>query len=46
MVSLLAGLQGIPHEMYEAAKIDGANSIQLFRYITLAQLRPIIISLA
>jgi multiple sugar transport system permease protein len=46
MVSFLAGLQGIPHEMYEAGKIDGANSFQLFRYITVPQLRPIIISLA
>lgn len=46
MVSLLAGLQGIPHELYEAAKIDGAGSVQSFRYITLPQLRPIILSLA
>jgi multiple sugar transport system permease protein len=46
MVSFLAGLQGIPDDLYEAGKIDGANSIQLFRFITLAQLRPIIISLA
>ena len=46
MVSLLAGLQGIPDELYEAGTIDGANAPQLFRYITLPQLRPIIISLA
>jgi multiple sugar transport system permease protein len=46
MVSFLAGLQGIPDDLYEAGKIDGANSVQLFRFITLAQLRPIIISLA
>ncbi len=46
MVSLLAGLQGIPDELYEAATIDGANGRQLFRYITLPQLRPIILSLA
>ncbi len=46
MVSLLAGLQGIPDELYEAGTIDGANAPRLFRYITLPQLRPIIISLA
>jgi multiple sugar transport system permease protein len=46
MVSLLAGLQGIPGELYEAGTIDGANGRQLFRYITLPQLRPIIVSLA
>jgi multiple sugar transport system permease protein len=46
MVSLLAGLQGIPDELYEAGTIDGANGPRLFRHITLPQLRPIIISLA
>jgi multiple sugar transport system permease protein len=46
MVSLLAGLQGIPDELYEAGRIDGANGRQLFRFITLPQLTPIIVSLA
>lgn len=46
MVSLLAGLQGIATELYEAGTIDGANSRQLFRYITIPQLKPIIVSLA
>jgi multiple sugar transport system permease protein len=46
MVSLLAGLQGIPDQLYEAGTMDGANGRQLFRYITLPQLRPIILSLA
>ncbi len=46
MVSLLAGLQGIPSELYEAGAIDGANGRQLFRHITLPQLKPIIVSLA
>ncbi len=46
MVSLLAGLQGIPSELYEAGRIDGANGPQLFRFVTLPQLRPIILSLA
>jgi multiple sugar transport system permease protein len=46
MVSLLAGLQGIPDELYEAGTIDGASGPQLFRFITIPQLMPIIISLA
>jgi multiple sugar transport system permease protein len=46
MVSLLAGLQGIPKELYEAAGIDGANQFQKFWYITIPQLMPIIISIA
>ena len=46
MVSLLAGLQGIPHDLYEAATVDGANSIQRFLHVTLPQLKPIIISMA
>ena len=46
MVSLLAGLQGIPDELYEAATIDGAGGVQTFRYITIPQLRPIILSIA
>lgn len=46
MVSLLAGLQGIPSELYEAGRIDGADGPQLFRFVTLPQLRPIILSLA
>ncbi|MFF2244971.1 carbohydrate ABC transporter permease [Arthrobacter sp. NPDC058130] len=46
MVSLLAGLQGIPKDLYEAARVDGANPWQQFVNITLPQLRPIIISMA
>ena len=46
MVSLLAGLQGIPKDLYEAAGIDGANEWHKFRYITIPQLMPIIISIA
>lgn len=46
MVSFLAGLQGIPDDLYEAGRVDGANGWQLFRFITLPQLKPIIISLA
>jgi len=40
MVMFLAGLQTIPRELYEAGTIDGANSWQKFRYITLPALRP------
>lgn len=39
-VIFLAGLQGISEELYDAAKIDGANSPQLFRHITLPMLSP------
>jgi multiple sugar transport system permease protein len=46
MVSLLAGLQGIPKDLYEAAGIDGANEWEKFRYITIPQLQPIMISIA
>lgn len=46
MVSLLAGLQGIPDELYEAADIDGATSWGKLRYVTLPQLMPIMISIA
>jgi multiple sugar transport system permease protein len=39
-VIYLAGLQNIPNEYYEAARLDGANNWQLFRYITFPLLRP------
>ena len=40
MVIYLAGLQGISEDLYEAAALDGANSLQRFRYVTLPQLKP------
>lgn len=43
MVVFLAGLQAIPISRYEAAELDGANSWQQFRYITLPGLRPTIV---
>jgi len=46
MISLLAGLQGIPRELNEAARVDGASVVKQFLFITLPQLRPIIISMA
>lgn len=44
MVIYLAGLQGIPDMYYEAAAIDGINSVQRFFYITLPLLMPAISS--
>lgn len=41
MIVYLAGLQSIPKEVYEAASIDGANSLQKFARITLPLLRPV-----
>lgn len=43
MIVLLAGLQTIPLELYEAARVDGASRWQLFWHITLPVLKPIII---
>lgn len=40
MVVFLAGLQGVPPELYEAAEMDGAGSWARFRHVTLPQLRP------
>ena len=39
MLLLLVGLQGIPGEVYEAARLDGAGRLQTFRYVTLPLLR-------
>ncbi|PZG23893.1 sugar ABC transporter permease [Micromonospora craterilacus] len=46
MISLLAALQGIPNDLYEAAAVDGTNWFQRFFHVTLPQLRPVIISMA
>jgi trehalose transport system permease protein len=43
MLMLMAGLQTIPAELYEAARLDGADSITTFRYVTLPMLTPAII---
>jgi ABC-type sugar transport system permease subunit len=40
MILMLAGLQGIPHEVYEAARIDGASRWQTLLRITLPLMRP------
>ena len=42
MLILLTGLQSIPTDVYEAARMDGGNRWQLFRHITLPLLRPTI----
>lgn len=42
IVIYLAGLQGIPRQMYEAATIDGATSWDSFRYVTLPMMSPVI----
>ncbi len=39
MIIFLAGLQGIPQSLYEAAQIDGGNTWQQFRHVTIPQLR-------
>jgi multiple sugar transport system permease protein len=43
MILILAGLQSIPRELYEAAAIDGGNGRQLFRHITLPGLAPVML---
>jgi multiple sugar transport system permease protein/lactose/L-arabinose transport system permease protein len=43
MIILLAGLQNVSQQLYEAAEIDGANRIQKFRHVTLPQLRPVLL---
>jgi len=40
MVIYLAGLQGIPEELYESARMDGASYWKSFRYVTLPMLMP------
>ena len=41
MIIYLAGLQGVPDVLYEAAQVDGASRWQTFRYITLPSLQPV-----
>ena len=43
MVIFLAGLQGIPVHLYEAAEIDGATSWAKFRYVTIPMMSPVIL---
>jgi len=41
-ITLLAGLQTIPPDLYEAATIDGANALDRFRFVTLPLLKPVV----
>jgi len=43
MIIFVAGLQGIPTTLYEAARVDGAGPWQQFRHITLPALRPMLV---
>jgi multiple sugar transport system permease protein len=43
-VVFLAGVQSIPSELYEIAKVDGAGPVRRFRHITLPHLRTIIVT--
>lgn len=42
MVIFLAGVQNIPRDLYEAARIDGAGRMQLFFHITLPMIKPVL----
>ena len=42
MIVYLAGLKGIPSELYDAAKIDGAGSLSSLRHITIPMMSPVI----
>jgi len=46
IIILLAGLENIPDELYEAARIDGSNPLQNLIYITIPMLRPILLLVA
>jgi multiple sugar transport system permease protein len=43
---ILAALQGVPHELYEAAIVDGATLFDRFRYVTLPAIKPTLMLLA
>jgi multiple sugar transport system permease protein len=43
MVIFLAGLQDVPAHLYEAARIDGAGSLSLFRHVTLPLVSPVVL---
>ena len=43
-IMLLAALQSVPNDLYEAAKLDGANGIQQLFHVTIPYIKPTIIS--
>jgi multiple sugar transport system permease protein len=42
MITFLAGLQGVPQELYDAAEVDGAGALARFRHVTLPLLTPVV----
>ena len=42
VITILAGLQGVPQDQYDAAKVDGAGVFARFRYVTLPSILPVI----
>jgi len=44
MAMYLAGLRGVPEELREAARVDGASELQVYRYVVLPMLQPITLS--
>jgi len=42
-ILLMAGLQAIPRDLYQAARVDGAGAWSIFRHVTLPLLRPVIL---
>lgn len=45
-VTLLAGLQSVPLELYDAGKVDGASALQRFLHITIPHVRPVMLVVA
>src|SRR6185295_17631552 len=41
-IMVLAGLQSIPEDFYSAAKVDGANAVQRFLFVTIPSLMPVL----
>lgn len=42
MIMLYAGLQQVPQQLYDAARVDGARALQRFRHVTIPQIKPVI----
>lgn len=43
MLTMLAGLQGVPTDLYEAARVDGAGAFKIWRSITVPMISPVIL---
>jgi multiple sugar transport system permease protein len=46
IILIMAALQNIPQEQYEAARLDGANSLQLYRHVTFPNIRTSVVVVA